>query len=49
LTHTEVPSRDCVGYVRSAWRLEHGDWKQALRQGPQHPGFPSPSERATPA
>jgi hypothetical protein len=40
LTHTEVPSRDSVGYIRIAWRLGHEDWRQVLPSVPQHPGYP---------
>src|SRR5262245_15977322 len=38
--HTEVLSRDSVSHIRAAWRLEHGDWRAALRTSPTHPGYP---------
>lgn len=40
LTHTEVASRDSISYIRIAWQLEHGNWRQVLRQAPQHPAYP---------
>jgi hypothetical protein len=40
LTHTEVAARDCIAYVRMAWKLEHGDWRQVVREGPHHPAYP---------
>jgi hypothetical protein len=40
LTHTEVASRDSIGFIRIAWRLEHGPWRQVLRDATQHPGYP---------
>jgi 4-amino-4-deoxy-L-arabinose transferase-like glycosyltransferase len=40
LTHTEVASRDSIGYIRIAWQLEHGDWQKGLREAQQHPGYP---------
>ncbi len=40
LAHTEVASRDSIGYIRIAWQLEHGDWAAVMRQAPQHPGYP---------
>ncbi|HEY7308063.1 MAG TPA: glycosyltransferase family 39 protein [Gemmataceae bacterium] len=39
ITHTEVASRDSISYIRIAWQLEHGDWRQVLRSAPQHPGY----------
>jgi hypothetical protein len=38
--HTEVTSRDSVGYVRIAWRLEHDDFRTAVCSAAQHPGYP---------
>src|SRR5438105_107911 len=38
--NTEVPARDCIGYVRMAWKMEHGDWRQVVHDGPQHPAYP---------
>src|SRR5262249_17996251 len=38
--HTEVASRDSIGYIRFAWQLEHQPWKQAIRHADQHPGYP---------
>jgi 4-amino-4-deoxy-L-arabinose transferase-like glycosyltransferase len=38
--HTEVPSRDSVGFIGIAWRLGHGDWREAVRTAHQHPGYP---------
>jgi hypothetical protein len=40
LAHTEVASRDSIGYIRIAWRLEHGAWGEVMRTSPQHPGYP---------
>jgi 4-amino-4-deoxy-L-arabinose transferase-like glycosyltransferase len=40
LGHTEVASRDSIGYIRIAWQLEHGPWGEAMRQAQQHPGYP---------
>ena len=40
ITHTEVVSRDSISYIRIAWQLEHGDWRQVMRSSPQHPGYP---------
>jgi hypothetical protein len=40
LTHTTVASRDSIGYVRIAWRLEHGDWAKILPHAHQHPLYP---------
>jgi 4-amino-4-deoxy-L-arabinose transferase-like glycosyltransferase len=52
LAHTEVASRDSIGYIRIAWRLEQeitkqrspghdGDWPQVVRKAAQHPGYPA--------
>ena len=40
LCTTEVTARDSISYIHIAWRLEHGDWRQVLRESPQHPGYP---------
>jgi 4-amino-4-deoxy-L-arabinose transferase-like glycosyltransferase len=40
LCTTEVTARDSISYIHIAWRLEHGDWRQVIRQSPQHPGYP---------
>ncbi len=41
LSHTTVASRDSIGYVRIAWRLEHGDWKKVVPHAAQHPLYPA--------
>jgi 4-amino-4-deoxy-L-arabinose transferase-like glycosyltransferase len=38
--HTEVTSRDSIGYIRIAWQLEHGDWRKVLPASSQHPLYP---------
>ncbi len=40
LCTTEVTARDSLSYIHIAWRLEHGDWRQVIRDSPQHPGYP---------
>lgn len=40
MMHTEVTARDTIGFIRIAWQLEHRDWRQALRESSQHPGYP---------
>jgi hypothetical protein len=40
LSHTEVASRDSIGYIRIAWQLEHHPWGPVLRTSLQHPGYP---------
>ena len=40
LTHTEVASRDSISYIRIAWQLGHGDWREVLPGSPQHPAYP---------
>jgi hypothetical protein len=40
LTHTEVASRDSIGYIRIAWELQHGDWRRVIPAAPQHPLYP---------
>jgi hypothetical protein len=41
LTHTEVASRDSIGYIRIAWQLEHTNWLTALPAASQHPAYPA--------
>jgi hypothetical protein len=38
--HTEVPSRDSIGFIRLAWRIEQDGPLQAIRSSEQHPGYP---------
>lgn len=40
LTHTEVPARDSIGYIRYAWQLEHDGWRDVIRGSEHHPGYP---------
>src|SRR5262249_2328244 len=40
LTHTEVPARDCVDFVRSAVRFEDRPWGEVMRSTHQAPGYP---------
>lgn len=40
IAHTEVASRDSIGYIRIAWRLEQYDWRQVIPHSPQHPAYP---------
>jgi hypothetical protein len=40
LTHTEVASRDCIGYIRYTSRLEHEPWPKVMRDSKYHPGYP---------
>lgn len=40
LANTEVASRDSIGYIRYAWRLEHQPWPEVLRTSEHHPGYP---------
>ncbi|MHB1422550.1 MAG: ArnT family glycosyltransferase [Gemmataceae bacterium] len=40
ITHTEVASRDSITYIRIAWQLEHGSWREVMPASPQHPGYP---------
>ena len=40
ITHTEVASRDSISYIRIAWQLENGPWRQVFPSSPQHPGYP---------
>jgi hypothetical protein len=37
---TEVTSRDSVSYIRIAWQLEHGNWREVIPTATQHPGYP---------
>jgi hypothetical protein len=41
LTHTEVPARDTIGYVRIAWQLGQRPWREVLPTASQHPGYPA--------
>jgi hypothetical protein len=38
--HTELTSRDSVGFIQIAWRLGEGDWREVLPATNQHPGYP---------
>jgi 4-amino-4-deoxy-L-arabinose transferase-like glycosyltransferase len=40
LCHTEVTSRDSIGFERFAWELEHRNWKEALHSNVHHPLYP---------
>ncbi len=40
LRHTEVAARDSIGFIRIAWQMEHGDFRHAVADGQQHPGYP---------
>jgi hypothetical protein len=40
ISHTEVASRDSISYIRIAWQLGHGDWREVLPRSPQHPAYP---------
>jgi hypothetical protein len=40
ISHTEVTSRDSIGYIRIAWHLQHEDWREFLPRASQHPGYP---------
>jgi 4-amino-4-deoxy-L-arabinose transferase-like glycosyltransferase len=40
LFHTEVTSRDSIGFERYAWELEHKKWKEAVRSNIHHPLYP---------
>src|SRR5262249_45727200 len=39
--HTEVTSRDSIGYIRIAWELGHGDWRRVVPAAHHHPGYPA--------
>lgn len=39
--HTEVASRDSIGFARIAWHLRHGDsWAKTVREAEHHAGYP---------
>jgi hypothetical protein len=40
LTHTEVPARDAVGFIRYALAFEDEPWWTVLQKNHQHPGYP---------
>ncbi len=40
LRHTEVAARDSIGFIRIAWQMEHDNFRQAVADGQQHPGYP---------
>src|SRR5205807_2618037 len=40
ICHTEVTSRDSIGYERFAWELAHDDWKHVLSTNVHHPLYP---------
>jgi hypothetical protein len=40
IAHTEVTSRDSIGYQRYAWELGHDSWKEVLRRNVHHPLYP---------
>jgi hypothetical protein len=40
ICHTEVTSRDSIGYERYAWELAHDDWKHVLRSNVHHALYP---------
>jgi hypothetical protein len=40
LTHTEVPARDGIGFIRYAWQLRHEGWAGVLRANPHPPLYP---------
>jgi hypothetical protein len=40
LRHTEVAARDSIGFIRIAWQMGHGDFREAVAHGEQHPGYP---------
>ncbi len=40
-SHTEVASRDSIGFNRIAWQLRHGDsWAKTVCEAEHHPGYP---------
>src|SRR5436190_18861700 len=39
VSHTELTTRDSIGYIRQAWRLEHESWDRVIRTSAQHPGY----------
>ncbi len=40
MTHTEVASRDSIGFIRYAWQLDSRPWSAVLNESEQHPGYP---------
>jgi len=40
LTHTEVPARDTVGFIRYALEFEDESWSSVVKKNHQHPGYP---------
>lgn len=40
LAHTEVTTRDSIGFIRFAWQLTHLPPAEALRANPYHPLYP---------
>jgi hypothetical protein len=40
ITHTEVASRDSIGYIRIAWQLEQSNWREVIPRSSQHPAYP---------
>jgi hypothetical protein len=40
IAHTEVTSRDSIGYIRIAWHLQHESWNEVIPHAPQHPAYP---------
>ena len=40
ISHTEVTSRDSIGYQRYAWELQQDNWKQVLQRNVHHPLYP---------
>jgi hypothetical protein len=40
LTHTEVPARDTIGFIRYALEFEDEPWWTVLQKNHQHPGYP---------
>src|SRR5262245_47588335 len=38
--NTEVPARDCIGYVRYALQFEQKAWQDVVAYNDQHPGYP---------
>jgi hypothetical protein len=41
ITHTEVAARDSISLIRYAWQLEHKPLPEVLKEGEQHPGYPT--------
>jgi hypothetical protein len=40
LWHTEVATRDSIGFIRYAWRLHGESWPRVIRDSEQHPVYP---------